>query len=192
MAHLLSMEYISSLNKPSFTSLCLALEFFPVWIQEPILGGCPRGLDTIWVVAILSCPPLFPTALDKSHCSSETVRMPHFSLQVTAKQPSNPFLKPHQSLAFNVHFSSSEGFCLCFSSRPHGSLLALFSLYASFYLSYFPPNSATIQITQIFSDASKLISSLMSWCYPSLMSSLFFEISWRFFYTVLPLLLPLG
>ena len=84
-------------------------------------------------------PPLFPAALDKSHCSSETVRMPHFSLQVTAKQPPNPFLQPHQSLAINAHFSSSEGFCLCFSSRPQGSLLALFSLYASFYLSYFPP-----------------------------------------------------
>lgn len=32
------------LGKPSFTSLWLALEFFPVRNQEPTLGGCPKGL----------------------------------------------------------------------------------------------------------------------------------------------------
>ena len=34
MAHILSMEYVSSTNKPPFTSLWLALKFSPTWNWE--------------------------------------------------------------------------------------------------------------------------------------------------------------
>ena len=52
-----------SLNKPSFTLLWLALEFFPVWSQEPTLGGYPRDLDVTCDVTILSGPTFFPATL---------------------------------------------------------------------------------------------------------------------------------
>ena len=49
-----------SLNKPSFTLLWLALEFFPVRSQEPTLGSHPRDVLETWDMTILSCPTLFP------------------------------------------------------------------------------------------------------------------------------------
>ena len=179
--NLLSLHYALFLNSCLCESknLCL-VTILGVWTWS---GMWPSSRASLFILR-------HRCTLDPSHCPSEIVQMPHFSLQVTAEQTPKPFLQPHQSPALNIHFSSSKR--LCFSSRPHGSPLALFSLYASFYLSCFPPNSATIQITQIFSDASKLMSSLMSWWCPSLMSLLSFEISWHFIYTILPPPLPLG
>ena len=51
-----------SLNKPSFTLLWLALEFFPVQSQEPTLGGRPRDSPKTWDVTILPRPTFSPAA----------------------------------------------------------------------------------------------------------------------------------
>ena len=59
MVYILSLECVSSLNKPSFTLLWRALEFFPVCSQEPTLGGCPRDSEVTWDVTISSHPILF-------------------------------------------------------------------------------------------------------------------------------------
>ena len=49
-----------SLNKCSFTSLWLALEFFSIWSQEPTLDSHPRNSPETWDMTIFSHPNLFP------------------------------------------------------------------------------------------------------------------------------------
>ena len=41
----LSVECVSSLNKPSFTLLWLTLEFFPMQSQQPTIGNHPMDSD---------------------------------------------------------------------------------------------------------------------------------------------------
>ena len=52
-----------SLNKPSFASLWLTLELFPVQNQEATFGCHPRDSLENWDMTILSYPTFFPTII---------------------------------------------------------------------------------------------------------------------------------
>ena len=68
--HLLPSEMVHTvygmcffLNKPSFTLLWLACEFFSVQSQELTLSGCPKDLPETRHMTIFLCPTFFPATL---------------------------------------------------------------------------------------------------------------------------------
>ena len=72
IAHTLSMECVSFLNKPSLPLPWFALAFFPARGQKA-LGGQPRGSDMTWDVTIL----LHPTFSCTNTRESDSWAPPH-------------------------------------------------------------------------------------------------------------------
>ena len=78
-------------DNPSFTSLWLALEFFPAGTQEPSLGSYPRDSDVSWDVTVLSCPTLLPAAtvwwIFHSIHSTSVISRPDLSVSFKTSSP---------------------------------------------------------------------------------------------------------
>ena len=108
-AETLSMEYVSSLNKLSFTLLWLTLEFFPGQSQESTLGDHPRGSDVTRDMSILSHPTFFPATSQSWYLvrplflayrgppSHYVLTWPFLCVNRALSGVSLPFLKKHSS-----------------------------------------------------------------------------------------------